>query len=42
MSKHEKLVKRFLNRPVDFTWNELTTLLKDLGYVQSKAGREVT
>jgi predicted RNA binding protein YcfA (HicA-like mRNA interferase family) len=39
MSKHEKLIKRFLDRPVDFTWDELTSLLKGLGYVQSKAGK---
>lgn len=39
MSKHEKLVKRFLDRPVDFTWGELTALLKGLGYKQVKTGR---
>ncbi len=39
MSKHEKLVKRFLARPVDFTWDELTALLKGLGYMQVKTGK---
>jgi hypothetical protein len=36
MSKHEKLVKRFLNCPTDFTWDELTTLLKGIGYMPVK------
>ncbi len=39
MSKHEKLVKRFLDRPIDFTWDDLTALLKGLGYRQVKAGK---
>lgn len=39
MSRHEKLVKRFLDRPADFTWDELNAMLKGLGYVQSKAGK---
>jgi hypothetical protein len=39
MSKHDKLVKRFLSRPVDFTWNELTSLLGGFGYVPAKAGK---
>lgn len=39
MSRHEKLLKRFLDRPADFTWDELTAMLKGLGYVQSKAGK---
>lgn len=39
MSKHEKLVKRFLDRPVDFTWDDLTALLKGLGHRQVKTGK---
>jgi hypothetical protein len=34
MSKHDKLLKRFLNRPKDFTYNELKALLNGLGYVE--------
>lgn len=32
MSKKEKLLKRLMSRPKDFTWNELTTLLGAFGY----------
>jgi hypothetical protein len=39
MSKHDKLVKRFLSRPTDFTWDELTALLAGFGYVKVKAGK---
>jgi hypothetical protein len=39
MSKQEKLLKRFLSVPVNFTWQELIALLAGLGYVQVKAGR---
>jgi len=39
MSKHEKLLKRLLSMPVDFTWQELQALLAGLGYVQLKAGK---
>jgi hypothetical protein len=39
MSKHEKLLKRFLSMPVDFTWQELQTLLAGFGYIQVKAGK---
>ena len=32
MSKHEKLLKRLRNRPKDFRWEELKTLLSGFGY----------
>lgn len=39
MSKHEKLIKRFLAHPIDFTWDEMTALLKGFGYARVKAGK---
>jgi len=39
MSKHDKPVKRFLQHPVDFTWDEMTALLTGFGYVRVKAGK---
>ncbi|MEN6620088.1 MAG: type II toxin-antitoxin system HicA family toxin [Smithella sp.] len=39
MSKHEKLIKRFLTHPADFTWDELTALLSGFGYEIIKAGK---
>ena len=39
MSKHDKLVTRFLTRPVDFTWDEMTALLNGFGYFRVKAGK---
>lgn len=38
MSRKEKLLKRIKGRPRDFTWDELTSLLKSLGYEQAKPG----
>ena len=32
MSKSEKLIKRLLAKPKDFTWDEVVTLLSSLGY----------
>jgi len=32
MSKFEKLLRRLLDRPKDFTWDELVTLMRKLGY----------
>ncbi len=32
MSRQEKLLKRFLSKPKDFTYNELKTLLNGFGY----------
>ena len=39
MSKGEKLVKRLLAKPHDFTYNELKSLLSHLGYVETKSGK---
>lgn len=39
MSKKEKLISRLLQRPKDFTWNELRSLLKSLGYKEIKTGK---
>ncbi len=39
MGRKEKLLKRLQQRPRDFTWDELTTLLEALGYVQKKTGK---
>jgi len=39
LSKKEKLVRRLQSHPVDFTFNELTTLLKSLGYSMETAGK---
>lgn len=39
MSKAEKLLKRFLSKPKDFTFDELRRLLKSLGYEEAKTGR---
>ena len=39
MSQKEKLLLRLQQRPKDFTWNELTTLLKALGYKPKKGGK---
>ena len=38
LSKHDKLIKRFLAHPVDFTWDEVTALLMGFGYTKVKAG----
>ena len=34
MSKIEKLIARFKSMPRDFTWDELTRLLRYFGYVE--------
>ena len=39
MSKKEKLARRLRSRPKDFTFDELTTLLKSLGYSMETAGK---
>jgi len=39
MGRKEKLLERFQQRPKDFTWDELTSLLKRLGYVEKKSGK---
>ena len=39
MSRRDKLLNRLQKRPKDFTWDELTSLLKSLGYRESKTGK---
>ena len=39
MSKKEKLAQRFLTRPVDFTFDELITLLGSMGYFIETTGK---
>ena len=39
MSKKEKLIKRLLSYPKDFTFEELATLLSRLGYTLKTAGK---
>jgi hypothetical protein len=39
MSKKEKLLARLRQRPKDFTWDELASLLKKLGYEPGKKGK---
>jgi hypothetical protein len=39
MTQKEKLLKRFLSRPKDFTWDELATLLSKYGYKLAKHGK---
>lgn len=39
MSCQEKLVTKFQQRPKDFAWDELTCLLKSLGYRVVKTGK---
>lgn len=39
MSKDDKLIKRLLSKPKDFTYNELRKLLTHLGYEESQSGK---
>lgn len=39
MSKSEKLIRRFLSKPKDFTYDELKKLLAFLGYREEKTGK---
>ncbi len=39
MSRKEKLISRFKQRPKNFTWDELTSLLKYTGYREVKTGK---
>ena len=39
MSKDEKLLKRLLSRPKNFTYTELRKLLVALGYKESQSGK---
>jgi len=38
MAKHEKLLKRLLSNPTDFTFGELDTLLSGFGFKLANAG----
>lgn len=38
MSRREKLVRRFLTKPTDFTWSELVSLLEGFGYSLAPGG----
>jgi hypothetical protein len=39
MSRKDKLIKRLLSRPKDFTYDELVTFLKLFGYEEVNTGR---
>lgn len=39
MSKKEKLIKRFKSHPKDFSFDELTSLLKHYGYEANNGGK---
>ena len=39
MSKDEKLIKRLISRPKDFTYNELRKILAYLGYTETQSGK---
>jgi predicted RNA binding protein YcfA (HicA-like mRNA interferase family) len=39
MGKKEKLKKKFLTQPKDFTYEELVSLLNFLGFAEEKIGR---
>ncbi|ELS04159.1 hypothetical protein Xen7305DRAFT_00038870 [Xenococcus sp. PCC 7305] len=39
MTRKEKLIQRLKNKPKDFTWNELTSLLTGLGFSEVKTGK---
>lgn len=38
MGKTDKLIRRFLTKPKDFTYNELEKLLHSFGYQETKTG----
>ena len=39
MTLSDKLKKRFLSKPKDFTWIELIRFLEDIGYEETQAGK---
>jgi cation diffusion facilitator CzcD-associated flavoprotein CzcO len=39
MGRHDKLLRRFLAKPKDFTMRELKCLLKGFGYKEIKSGK---
>ncbi len=38
VSKRDKLIERLLERPIDFEYNEVRTLLRRLGYREDNRG----
>jgi len=38
MTKHDKLLKRFLSKPKNFSYKEMKKLLNGLGYNEGKTG----
>ena len=39
MTRRDKILRRFLSRPRDFTWNELVALLGAFGYTRIGGGK---
>lgn len=39
MSRRDKALRRFLSRPADLRFDEMSRLLKDLGYEEIKSGK---
>lgn len=39
MSQGEKLIKRLLSKPKDFTYDELKKLLREIGYEENQSGK---
>jgi hypothetical protein len=39
MTKYDKLIKRFLSKPKDFRYSEVTNILVHLGYKELKTGK---
>jgi len=39
MSKKDKLIAKLLSKPKDFSYRELSALLKGLGYVEDNKGK---
>jgi hypothetical protein len=39
MAQNQKLLKRLISGPKDFTWNELTSVLSHFGYKEMKTGK---
>lgn len=39
MSRKDKLLRRFLSKPKDFTFDETVNLLKDFDFLEAKTGK---
>jgi hypothetical protein len=39
MSRRDKALRRFLSKPTDFRFDEMSRLLKDLGYEEIRSGK---